>query len=66
MVKEACPRVFNEKNILSDIMEQKLHVVTGAFGYSGRWVDEHGPTFGNIYQNDLKVRKHSDPKQSNN
>jgi hypothetical protein len=47
-------------------MEQKLHVVTGVFGYSGRWVNEHGPTFGNRYQNDLKVRKYSDPKQSNN
>jgi hypothetical protein len=39
---------------------------TGVFGYSGRWVNEHGPTFGNRYQNDLKVRKYSDPKQSNN
>ncbi len=58
--------MFNEKNILCYIVEQKLHVVTGVFGYSGRWVNEHGPTFGNRYQNDLKVRKYSDPKQSNN
>ncbi len=47
-------------------MEQKLHVVTGAFGYSEKWINLHGPTFGKRYQNDLKERKYSDSKQNKN
>ena len=37
-------------------MERKLHVATGAFSYSWRWINEYGYIFGNIYQNDLKKR----------
>ena len=37
----------------------------GQYKFS-EWINEHGHTFGNRYQNDLKERKYSDPKQNNN
>ena len=42
-------------------MERPLHVVSGAFGYSGRWIAEHGGSFGKRYQNDLKERRYKKP-----
>ncbi len=31
-------RVFIEYGLIAESMEQQLHVVTGAFGYTGRWI----------------------------
>ena len=58
--------MFIEYGIIAESMEQQLHVVTGAFGYTGKWIAENGHTLGKRYQNDLKERKYRSPKQKNN
>ena len=56
-----CILGFDGLGGLRNSMERPLHVVTGAFGYSGRWIAEHGGSFGKRYQNDLKERRYKKP-----